>query len=267
MNKSNLNYLTIGEVSKLKKISIKSLRYYDEIDVFKPSYTNPETGYRYYLVEQLPMLNIISFCTEVGISLKNWNQYLDEKNNFRLDKLLIDAKQLATKKLSMIQNGLNHIERTAQKMNKEDSNLLNDKQYIKFIHERHLLFIEVEREPNPKDFLVCVSKLFELVNDLNLDIASYYQAGVFMDFNQCEKKYAVFIEINEFLPMNPHYRHIDSGTYQCFRSDDIMIDSHIKIYPEYFEKVKSGTIIETDLINHTLLRSKSIIELQYLIGK
>ena len=34
-------YLTIGEVSKMKGVGIKSLRYYDRLGILKPAYINP----------------------------------------------------------------------------------------------------------------------------------------------------------------------------------------------------------------------------------
>lgn len=265
MNKKNSEYLTIGEVSKLKNVSIKSLHYYDDIGVFKPNYINPDTGYRYYLVEQLPILNIISFCTEVGISLKNWGNYLDEKNNFALDKLLVDAKQLATQKLNAIQTGLAHIERTANKMNTLKPNENEKNPYTKVIPERNLLFIEVESAPKPKDFLGYLSKLFHLINEMKLDVTSYYPAGVFTDFTKEYEKQYVFIEIDETLSPHPNYRKIESGTYLCFQHDGAKIYAHREVYPEYFNKFSSGTIIETDLINHTLRYDHPILELQYLI--
>ena len=41
-------YMSIGKVSKLKNVSIKSLRYYDQIGILKPAFVNTETNYRYY---------------------------------------------------------------------------------------------------------------------------------------------------------------------------------------------------------------------------
>ena len=43
--------LRIGEFSKLSGVPIRTLRYYDEIDLFKPIYVN-EKGYRYYSYHQ-----------------------------------------------------------------------------------------------------------------------------------------------------------------------------------------------------------------------
>ena len=41
-------FYKIGEFSKLVDIPVKTLRYYDECDVLKPSKIDSFTGYRYY---------------------------------------------------------------------------------------------------------------------------------------------------------------------------------------------------------------------------
>ena len=38
--------LSIGEFSRICKVSTKTLRYYDEIGLIKPSKINPENNYR-----------------------------------------------------------------------------------------------------------------------------------------------------------------------------------------------------------------------------
>ena len=45
-------YFTIGEISKLFNLPIKTLRYYDERGLVKPAYINKENNYRYYSVNK-----------------------------------------------------------------------------------------------------------------------------------------------------------------------------------------------------------------------
>jgi DNA-binding transcriptional MerR regulator len=59
----------IGEFSKIARVSKRLLQYYDEIDLFKPAYTDPQTEYRYYSAKQLPTLNRILALKELGLSL------------------------------------------------------------------------------------------------------------------------------------------------------------------------------------------------------
>lgn len=63
------NYYSIGEVAKLTNISIQTLRYYDQINLFKPSYVDPATNYRYYKDSQLYYLDIIKSLKYIGVSL------------------------------------------------------------------------------------------------------------------------------------------------------------------------------------------------------
>ena len=46
----------IGDFSKKVSIPVKTLRYYDEINLFKPSYIDDFTGYRYYTDEQIEQI-------------------------------------------------------------------------------------------------------------------------------------------------------------------------------------------------------------------
>lgn len=61
---------TIGEVSKLMDISIKALRYYDKINLFKPAYVDPETNYRYYEDSQIYLLDLIKSLKYIGTPLE-----------------------------------------------------------------------------------------------------------------------------------------------------------------------------------------------------
>lgn len=62
---------TIGEVAKLANVSIQTLRYYDQIGLFKPAYVDPETNYRYYKDLQLYHLDLIKSLKYIGTSLED----------------------------------------------------------------------------------------------------------------------------------------------------------------------------------------------------
>ncbi|MDM7999165.1 MAG: MerR family transcriptional regulator [Dehalococcoidia bacterium] len=70
--------LKIGDFSRLSRVSVKALRYYDEIGLLKPVEVDRFTGYRYYSAEQLPRLNRIVALKDLGLSLVEVAQLLDE---------------------------------------------------------------------------------------------------------------------------------------------------------------------------------------------
>ncbi len=51
--------LKIGDFSKLSRVSIRMLRYYDEKELLKPAEIDASTGYRYYREDQLPVIGRI----------------------------------------------------------------------------------------------------------------------------------------------------------------------------------------------------------------
>ena len=60
---------TVGEFSQIAQVSKRLLRYYDEIGLLKPMYTDRITGYRYYSAEQMLHLNRILALKDLGLSL------------------------------------------------------------------------------------------------------------------------------------------------------------------------------------------------------
>ena len=102
----------IGEFSKLTGISIRTLRYYDSIDLFKPSEVDLFTSYRYYKEEQVKDLELINVLKEVGFTLEeirdNWNNFSEELFLKRKERLLeeIKLKNEAIKKTDILRSKL-----------------------------------------------------------------------------------------------------------------------------------------------------------------
>lgn len=68
----------IGEFSKFSRVSVKMLRHYDEIGLLKPARVDPDSDYRYYAAEQLAQLNRIVVFKDLGFSLEQIAQLLQE---------------------------------------------------------------------------------------------------------------------------------------------------------------------------------------------
>ncbi len=70
--------MRIGDFSKLSLVSIKALRYYDEMGLLKPVSVDQFTGYRHYTVEQLARLGRILALKDLGLSLEQIALVLNE---------------------------------------------------------------------------------------------------------------------------------------------------------------------------------------------
>src|SRR5574340_1467282 len=67
----------IGKFSKISRLSVKTLRYYDQIGLLKPARVDPATGYRYYELGQLARLNRILALKDLGLTLEQTAVMLD----------------------------------------------------------------------------------------------------------------------------------------------------------------------------------------------
>ena len=59
----------IGTVARLAQVSVRTLRYYDEIGLLAPVWVDPDTGYRWYAAEQLHRLHRILALRDLGVRL------------------------------------------------------------------------------------------------------------------------------------------------------------------------------------------------------
>ena len=91
----------ISDFSKLSQVSMRALRYYDELGLLKPVQVDNFTSYRYYSVEQLSRLNRILELKDMGFELAQIVQLLDEE---------IPPEQLR----SMLRSKLNEIKQRVQ---------------------------------------------------------------------------------------------------------------------------------------------------------
>lgn len=69
----------IGEFSRIARVPIKTLRYYDEVGLLRPAKVDPFTDYRYYSADQLARLNRILAYKDLGFSLSEISRLLDEQ--------------------------------------------------------------------------------------------------------------------------------------------------------------------------------------------
>ncbi|MBD3883663.1 MerR family transcriptional regulator [Phormidium tenue FACHB-886] len=69
MNPQPQTLLSIGSFSSAARLSLKALRLYDQLDLLKPSYVDPDSGYRYYQVTQLQQARLIRMMRQMELPL------------------------------------------------------------------------------------------------------------------------------------------------------------------------------------------------------
>lgn len=115
---------TISQVAELTGISARTLQYYDEIGLLKPSQFTP-SGYRLYDDEALQKLQQILFFKELGFKLKDIGEILqkpdfDKTTAFKKQKELLLLKRNRTDRLIQL---LSRLEKGEQCMSFKEFDL------------------------------------------------------------------------------------------------------------------------------------------------
>lgn len=288
-------YMSIGKVSKQKNVSIKSLRYYDQIGILKPAFVNTETNYRYYTQDQLYLLDAITVCIKLGIPLKDLNHYVDH-GSINLQKLLYDGKILAEQKILDIHNCLGTLQETLQNMGSSITGmakipesksgiLLPDGFYQRSVAKRTLLTVPLEEMDTPKYYGQHILRLFVTAQQRGLTAS--YPSGVLHEYNDGNYQRHMFLTVADAATeQNPQtdseadhgsdlsstpsngIRTLAAGSYACRRISTHMSDFD-SIKAEMKEVLKSDDfcIIETDTLSEENKKDGYPFELEYYIAR
>lgn len=71
--------LAIGDLARLGRVSVRSLRHYDAIGLLVPAWVDPGSGHRFYEAAQLDRLNRIVALLDLGFTLRQVAEMLDGK--------------------------------------------------------------------------------------------------------------------------------------------------------------------------------------------
>jgi DNA-binding transcriptional MerR regulator len=112
--------LKISPFSKLSRVSVKTLRFYDDLGLLKPAVVDENNGYRYYSEEQLLTVKRIIAFKEQGFNLEQIMSFLKQDVSPEIVKTTLIAKQAelqstileARRQLTEIDVRLNNLEQS-----------------------------------------------------------------------------------------------------------------------------------------------------------
>ena len=105
----------IGDFANLVNISVRTLRYYDEIGLLKPEIVDRYTSYRYYTDDNVVEAQFITLLKEVGFTLQEIIDYKKFLNNFDDDGE--ETNQFLLKKQEQISRQMEKLQEQYDKIN------------------------------------------------------------------------------------------------------------------------------------------------------
>lgn len=171
--------LSIGEFSKICKVSTKTLRYYAEIGLILPHEINPENGYRYYAIEQLETMLFINRLKSYHFSLEEIKAIItsDELQDEKLLPELIRKKKATEGQMQELNKILDQLTNDIEVL-KQGNSIMS---YLENIDVQlvetpmmHLLSIRkmVHEYEFPEEYQVCFRYLFEKIREGKLTITA-----------------------------------------------------------------------------------------------
>ncbi len=169
--------LSIGEFSKICKVSTKTLRYYAEIGLILPNQINPENGYRYYSIEQLETMLFINRLKEYHFSLEEIKVILDS-DELHEEKLYTEL----VRKKKAIQKQAQELEKNLDKLNHDILNLKQGKSIMSYLDDIDVQLVEVpmmnllsirkmvQENEFSEEYGYCFGKLLQQIDDDKLTI-------------------------------------------------------------------------------------------------
>lgn len=222
----NNDYLSIGEMAKMNHITVTTLRLYDELDLLKPVYVNPETNYRYYDIKQNARLDLIQYMKELQMNLKEIKELLDKEDINLIEAILIKKKQQLSIQINDLQRTKDAISRTIYSLERYRKSPPSGTITLEYIDRRRIYVMHTNINFYEHDLNVYEYLLIQLKNDL---IAHHYpqiyycNAGTFLNKERFLKQ--EFISDRIFVFVDDHFPEkeiqvIENGMYACIYLDD-----------------------------------------------
>ena len=94
--------LSIKEFSEMSGLEQSTLRYWDDIGLFKPAYRNTDNGYRYYSPEQIIMIKFIKVLSNLHVPLKTIADISENRSPQAVLRLMDQQEELLDAQLSRL---------------------------------------------------------------------------------------------------------------------------------------------------------------------
>ena len=219
----NNDYLSIGEMAKMNHITVTTLRLYDELDLLKPVYVNPETNYRYYDIKQNARLDLIQYMKELQMNLK---ELLDKEDINLIEAILIKKKQQLSIQINDLQRTKDAISRTIYSLERYRKSPPSGTITLEYIDRRRIYVMHTNINFYEHDLNVYEYLLTQLKNDLimhHYPQIYYCNAGTFLNKERFLKQ--AFISDRIFVFVDDHFPEkeiqvIENGMYACIYLDD-----------------------------------------------
>ncbi|MER2151482.1 MAG: MerR family transcriptional regulator, partial [Candidatus Limivicinus sp.] len=106
--------IPIGKMAAANRVTIATLRLYDQMGLLKPAYIDPDSGYRYYNIKQTSRLDFIRYMRELDLSLADIQSILEKEDITLIEEKLIEKNNQIHQQLRELKAMREAVDRTIQ---------------------------------------------------------------------------------------------------------------------------------------------------------
>lgn len=186
--------LSIGEVSRMKGVSPKSLRYYEQLGILTPARVDKHSGYRYYAMSQMIVVDVIITCVELGIPLKSLADYRKPNGLLDIASLLERGRETAVDNIRKAQASLAQIDSYLREAH-EQSRIQDERlPYKRTVSCRTIMHTPWRGSRfDAKDYLSLTTSLYNRAAQLGT--VPLYQWGMMRTPREKGAQWSVFVEV------------------------------------------------------------------------
>ncbi|WP_193647383.1 MerR family transcriptional regulator [Bacillus cereus] len=260
---------SIGEVAKIKDITIKALRYYHKMGILIPKHIDESTGYRYYSIDQFIHIDIIKSCRELNTSIVELQEIFKECDMDKLLRFLQLKREEAEEHIKKMKEVIETIDDLNAKVGSSQEILKNDEIAIKFFEQRYVVVAPC-KEVGSLQELLYYSDLEKIAQDYEEKMSM--EMGILYNVNEkwdVEPKY-VFNKVQDYVHMEEmqNIKVLPSGKYVTLayskENEEERRNTMIKYIKENDIEVES--FIEVELVNDFFNTETYSCQIQIFIG-
>jgi DNA-binding transcriptional MerR regulator len=247
MKKENL--LSIGALSKQTGVHIKSLRYYDSLGILRPAYVDPSSGYRYYSLQQIPVVDAIQLCVDLDIPLKHFTDYyLDSSSQIHYSKLIERGTILAKEKIQAIQERLDKLEEMRSEIKRGELIQKSDGMVQCSFPDMNLLLAPYPENDAEMKVIALFHKLVRTAESSGLTINYFSGRLLHCRGSRRELLFYIGVDIPDGVQNFPEdLLRLPAGEYLCCKQAAPAIENAADIFPEQFAMDYEKYVIESEL--------------------
>ena len=134
------DFLSINEFAKIVGMSIGTLRYYDNEDIFRPAKRGEgaKDKFRYYSPTQIKTVKMIRVLTEIGVPLQAIRELCDDRTPDKLIRLFSKYKRVAEDELRFLDEVCSIICTFLELLN-EGISITEDEIHVTELEERQII--------------------------------------------------------------------------------------------------------------------------------